>query len=162
MKLVEKEGRKKSCSFFLLFVKAKYSLDSNLWLTPSFTRSLATTTRTTLQNLLQNLLSGSLDSTQSPKVPAMSQWHLPSQFHEKLQASGILGALFGQQPLAHSQLTDYTELGASLWLFNRLMASCHRQGTLLPISSVLHDFISILSPKRKPRESFWMMNTIYD
>lgn len=50
-------------------------------------------------------------------------------------------------------LTDYTELGASLCLFNRLMASCHRQGTLFAISSVLHDFISVLSKKKtKPTQ----------
>lgn len=78
----------------------------------------------------------------------MAQWPLPFQFHKKLQASGILRGLLGQHPLALVQHTDHTELRARLWLFNRLMASCHRQGTLLAISSVLHDFISVLSPKK--------------
>lgn len=147
MKLVEKKGRKKSCSFLvLLFVKAKYSLDSNLWLTASFTHSPATT------ELLYRIYYKPLAPWAAERAwkfqQCLSGTSHPS-FTRSCRLSGILGGLFGQQPLALSQHRDYTELGASLWLFNRLMAIRHRQGTVFATSSVLHDFISVLSPKNK-------------
>lgn len=143
-----KEGQEEILQlfFFLLFVKAKYSLDSNLWLTASFTHSPATT------ELLYRIYYKPLAPWAAERAwkfqQCLSGTSHPS-FTRSCRLSGILGGLFGQQPLALSQHRDYTELGASLWLFNRLMAICHRQGTVFATSSVLHDFISVLPPKNK-------------
>lgn len=85
------EGPGRNAAALLLFVKAKYSPGSNLWLTPGFTPPVATTEpRYRIY-----------DKSPAPRHHvSLSHCLLVSQLHKELQASGILGGLLGPQPAA--------------------------------------------------------------